>query len=177
MRRLLLILVCMCFLAGCQDSQKRDEESMKNYEAFINAVTNNKGIQSTFIPFDYKLVEQKQNDGSYQYEVQISNPRVAMYDIQAIAVDPAVDSNTNIYPCISLVGDDAKQIYYMIPYQANPSLGYISMIGLNGVSKEKQFTLHVLVSWKDSSRANTYRAYFNCSFAEAAELEDIQDEQ
>lgn len=172
MRRCLFIILCVMMLSGCSNSHQQDEESMKNYEAFINAVINNKGIQSTFIPFDYTLVQQKQTDGSYQYEVQIYNPRVAMYDIQAIAVDAAVDSNTNIYPCISLVGKDAKQAYYMIPYQSNPSLGYIEMIGLNGISKEKQFTLHVLVSWKDSSRANTYRAFFNVSFAE--EIEEAQ---
>lgn len=172
MRRCFFIVLCILLLAGCSNSNVQDEESVKNYEAFINAVINNKGIQSTFIPFDYALVQQQQADGFYQYEVQISNPRVAMYDIQAIAVDPAIDSNTNIYPCISLLGKDAKQAYYMIPYQSNPSLGYIEMIGLNGISKEKQFTLNVLVSWKDSSRANTYRAFFNVSFAQEANEQD-----
>lgn len=69
---------------------------------------NNKGSESKIIPFDYKLSVFKQKDNSYQYEIIISNPRVAMYNIQAIAVDPALDSNSNVYPCLGLLGDDAK---------------------------------------------------------------------
>lgn len=173
MRRWYLVMICaVLLLSGCSSRSRIEEESMKNYETFINAVINNKGIESKSIPFDYKMIQEKQNDGSYKYEVIINNPRVAMYDIQAIAVDQAVDSNTNIYPCLGLVGDDVDQSFYMIPYQSNPNLDYWQGIILDGISKDKQFTLNVLVSWKDSTRSNQYNAFFNCTFAEESESEE-----
>lgn len=173
MRRWNLVVICaILLLSGCSSRNRIEEESMKNYETFINAVINNKGIESKSIPFDYKMIQEKQNDGSYKYEVIINNPRVAMYDIQAIAVDQAVDSNTNIYPCLGLVGDDVDHSFYMVPYQANPNLDYWQGIILDGISKQKQFTLNVLVSWKDSTRSNQYNAFFNCSFAEESEEEN-----
>ncbi|WP_416326512.1 hypothetical protein [[Eubacterium] hominis] len=167
MRRCSLIAICLLvLLCGCSGKSKKEEESMKNYETFINAVMNNKGNVSKTIPFDYKLIQQKQADGSYKYEVIINNPRVAMYDIQAIAIDQAVDSNTNIYPCLGLVGDDIDHAYSMLPFQAYPDLDYWQGIILDGISKEKQFTLNVLVSWSDATRTNKFNAFFNLSFAE-----------
>lgn len=172
MRKVFPLILCMLLLlSGCNKRSKQEEESMKNYETFINAVINNKGIETKSIPFDYRLVQQKLDDGSYEYEVQIDNPRVAMYDIQAIAVNQANDSNTNVYPCIGILGKDISESFNLIPYQSNPNLDYWKGIGLNGISKDKQFTLNVMVSWKDSTRANKYSVFFNCSQLKKAENE------
>ena len=176
MRKCSLIVLCLLLLmSGCSRKSKKEEESMKNYETFINAVMNNKGAVSKTIPFAYSLIQQKQADGSYKYEVVINNPRVAMYDIQAIAVDQAVDSNTNIYPCLGLVGDDIDHSFNMLPFQAYPGADYWQGIILDGISKKKQFTLNVLVSWSDATRTNTFNAFFNLSFAE--ESGDEQEEE
>lgn len=167
MRKLsLLCLLCIFLLSGCMNSKINDKESIKNYESFIDAVLNNKGIASKVIPFDYKLNVIKQKDNTYQYEVLISNPRIAMYNIQAIAVDPSLDSNKNLFPCIGLLGEDTKESFNMIPFQANGQLNFVKMIGLDGVSSEKQFTLQVMVTWKDSSLVNTQRVFFNCNYVE-----------
>lgn len=167
MRKLsLLCLLSILLLNGCMSAKKDEHESIKNYESFITAVLNNKGIESKVIPFDYKLHVNKQNDNSYQYEVVISNPRVAMYNIQAIAVDPTVDSNKNLYPCIGLLGDDTKKSFQMIPFQSNGELNFVEKIGLDGVAFQNQFTLQVMVTWKDSSLVNTQRVFFNTHYVE-----------
>lgn len=167
MRKLsLLCLLCLFLLSGCANKKMEDKENVKNYESFIDAVLNNKGIESKVIPFDYKLNVYKQKDKTYQYEVVISNPRIAMYNIQAIAVDPALNSNENVFPCIGLLGDDAKISFKMIPFQANGALEFVKKIGLDGVSNKDQFTLQVMVTWKDSSLVNTQRVFFNCNYVE-----------
>lgn len=73
-------LLCFLLLTGCGDAHKEEQESIKNYESYVDAVLNNKGSESKIIPFDYKLSVFKQKDNSYQYEIIISNPRVAMYN-------------------------------------------------------------------------------------------------
>ena len=165
-RALTLTLAGSLLLTGCGDAHKEEQESIKNYESYVDAVLNNKGSESKIIPFDYKLSVFKQKDNSYQYEIIISNPRVAMYNIQAIAVDPALDSNSNVYPCLGLLGDDAKTSFNMIPYQANGARNFVSKIFLDGISEHDQFTLQVMVTWKDSKLVNTSRVFFTCNYAQ-----------
>lgn len=176
MRRLSIVcIVVMLLLTGCRNNHTDEAESLKTYETFIEAINNNKGIESKIIPFDYKLNVFKQKDNSYQYEIKIFNPRVAMYNIKMIAVDKAVDANQNIYPCLGILGDDASVSYNMIPFQGNAELGFIKMIGLDSVSREKQFTLNVMVTWENSDGVETSRVFFNSSFIE--EVNDTDNGQ
>lgn len=170
MRKFAVIgLLMLMLLSGCGSSKEEDKESIKNYESFIDAVVTNKGIESKIIPFDYKLNVYKQEDNTYQYEVVISNPRSAMYHIQAIAVNPDVDSNTNVHPCLGLLGEDAKQEFNMVPFQSNPQIGFYRGFSLEGVSDKSQFTLHIMVTWKDSALVKNNRVFFNLSFAQEAD--------
>ena len=102
----------------------------------------------------------------YKYEIELYNPQVAMYDIQAIAVDQNMDSNTNVYPCIGILGDDANSQYNMIPYQARGEKGFVKMIILDAISPKKQFTVNVMVTWKDSTLQNQSRVFFNCNYVQ-----------
>lgn len=167
MRRLSILLLAVLFIvSGCQLTGKNDEESVKIYESYIDAVINNQGIESKNIPFDYKMYVYKQKDDTYKYEIEISNPQVAMYNIQAIAVDQEIDSNSNIYPCLGILGDDGEEAYHMIPYQAYGEKGYIKGFVLDAVSRKQQFTVNVMVTWKDAALRTTSRAFFNCNYAQ-----------
>ncbi|MEG0469511.1 MAG: hypothetical protein RR562_06335, partial [Longicatena sp.] len=118
MRKLIVLWIAMIMLvSGCSNTKIDDKENMKNYENFIDTVMTNQGIESKIIPFDYKLNVYKQKDNSYQYELLVSNPRSAMYNVQAIAVNPDVDSNTNVHPCLGLLGEDAQLDFHMVPFQ------------------------------------------------------------
>lgn len=173
MRKCLLLgILIVCLISGCGSSSDSDVESMKNYETYIDSVLTNQGVESKIIPFDYNLNVYKQKDNSYQYEVEISNPRVAMYNIKAIAVNPLLDSNTNLYPCIGLLGEDADQTFHMIPYQGNASIGFIRGFSLDGVTSENQFTLQVMVTWEDSALLKNNRVFFNMHYAEEADDTD-----
>lgn len=169
-KMVILCLLVMTMLSGCGNSMKSDDkESVKNYENYIDAVVSNRGIESKIIPFDYKLNVYKSRDNSYQYEIVVSNPRSAMYHIQAIAVDPDIDSNTNVHPCLGLLGDDADMQFNMVPYQSNPEKGFYRGFSLEGVSKQSQFTMYVMVTWKDSALLKENRVFFNVSFAQEAD--------
>ena len=166
MRKLsILCILLTVFLTGCKNLHHQDSESIKVYESFIDAVVSNKGIESKIIPFEYKMNVFKQKD-DYKYEIELYNPQVAMYDIQAIAVDQNMDSNTNVYPCIGILGDDANSQSNMIPYQARGEKGFVKMIILDAISPKKQFTVNVMVTWKDSTLQNQSRVFFNCNYVQ-----------
>ena len=167
MQRLLICIVSLlCILSGCKNMSKEEQENIKIYESYIDAVDKNKGVVSKYIPFDYKMYVYKQDDDTYKYEIEIYNPQMAMYNIQSIAVDQDIDSNQNVYPCLGILGDDASVQYNMIPYQSYGKKGYIKMIILDAVSKRNQFTVNVMVTWKDRTLRNTSRVFFNCSYAQ-----------
>lgn len=172
-KKIFLCLFSLLLFSGCMTQAAKDEkESLKNYESYIDAIINNKGIESKNIPFDYKLNVVKKNDSSYEYEVIISDPQVSMYDIKAIAIDQSIDSNSNVFPCFGLLGDDYKTSYYMIPYQVNTQRNFIAGFALNAVSAKPQFTINVLVSWKDASLQKTSRVFFNCNY-----VQEVGDDQ
>lgn len=54
----------------------------------------------------------------------------------------------------------------MIPYQANGARNFVSKIFLDGISEHDQFTLQVMVTWKDSKLVNTSRVFFTCNYAQ-----------
>lgn len=165
-KKVLWMLLAFLFITGCSNSHSNNSESIQNYESYVDAVLSNAGSVSKNIPFDYSMSVVHQEDRSYQYEIVISNPRIAMYNVQAIAVNPAQDSNENVYPCLGLLGEDANIAFHMIPYQANGLRNYVSKIFLDGVTNENQFTIYVMVTWKDSSLTTTNRAFFTCNYAQ-----------
>ncbi|MEG0526727.1 hypothetical protein ACWG0P_09135 [Amedibacillus sp. YH-ame6] len=170
MRKLIVLWIAMIMLvSGCSNTKIDDKENMKNYENFIDTVMTNQGIESKIIPFDYKLNVYKQKDNSYQYELLVSNPRSAMYNVQAIAVNPDVDSNTNVHPCLGLLGEDAQLDFHMVPFQSNAEMGFYKGFSLEGVSDSEQFKLYVMVTWKDSALVNDHRVFFNVSFVQEAD--------
>lgn len=165
MKKVSILLISILFLCSGCNNKASEDDSVKNYNSFINAVNTNKGIVSENIPFEHTLEVTKQKDDSYRYQVLINNPLVAMYNVQMIVVNPEVNSNDNIYPCIGLLGDDAKNEFVMVPFQSNVGKNYVKGISLDGVSKVDQFTLNVLVAWKDKNRQTTYRSFFTKQFA------------
>lgn len=162
-----IILICLSFLlTGCFFKDDAEELSMKKYNDQLDAIVDNGGIVSEYIPFDYKMDVNKQEDGTYRYEISIYNPQRSMYDIEFIAMDPNLNRNEYIFPCIGIVGEDMNQDFHMIPNQSAPEKGYVKLLMLDSASKINPFTIHVMVQWKDASLQNISRVFFNCHYAE-----------
>ena len=168
MLKKLFLLSCIFLLTGCFLQNDQDDLSLKKYNDQLDAIIDNAGIVSEHIPFDYKMEVMKQDDGTYRYEISILNPQQAMYDIEFIAMDPSLNRNEYIFPCIGILGEDANTDFHMIPYQSAPSKGYVRLLMLDAVSLNNPFTINVMVQWKDASLQNTSRVFFNCHYAEEA---------
>ncbi len=163
-KKILCLLLCFT-LIGCK--AKKDDKynaSIQLYQNYIDLVVNNKGVESKSIPFNYKLNVVKNPSGKYTYEIDIYNPQIPMYQIKAIAVDQNVDANMYVYPCIGILGDDYERSFHMIPYQSNGKKGFVKMITLDAESSAEEFTVNVMVTWKDSTLQKESRAFFNCHY-------------
>lgn len=151
-----LILLCLVLLCGCVPFAKdRTKDYSLKYENYLEAIIDNSKQVTKNIPFDWKFNMLK-NEDKYIYEVSITNPRVAMSNIQFLAVDITEISEDTIAPCLGIF---EEELYNMIPNQANAEKGYYGGIGVNGDTTKSKFTLNCLVVYKDKNQNDNY-VYF-----------------
>ena len=68
----------------------------------------------------------------------------------------------------------------MLPFQSRKEKNFVSGMQLSGISQTPKFSLNILVTWKDYSKTNTYRAFFNYDYeyteSEEAPVENTEGE-
>ncbi|MGL5977588.1 MAG: hypothetical protein ACRCZJ_01130 [Erysipelotrichaceae bacterium] len=172
MKFTIIFLTSVLLLTGCgkRADVVSNEEKYKKYNASMEAIINNKGVVSDNIPFDYEVTisSTMSDDGTFPYAIIIDNPQVAMYDIEALAIDPNALDSGDIFPSAGIVDDSDS----MIPYQVDAEKGFPKGIILNGESATSSFTLQLMVTWKDYAKLNVYTSYFNVDVALEVESED-----
>lgn len=177
MKKIILILCLNLLLCSCSSSSTSDDtaEKMNRYEAYYNSVLDNERFAESSDFFDVEVVMNLLPDGSYRYDVIIDNPRIAMYDIQAIVVE-----NDTVFAQMdgmsASFGIFNSGSYIMIPNQVNRELGYIKGIDLSGTVDQPSVDLKMVVLWRDSSRVDQKRIYLqlkgNYGQNEAEELRE-----
>lgn len=165
MRKLgILCLSALFLLSGCNSADKKEKEALSNYNSFMEAIIENKGAESTDVPFKHTLEVTKEDDGTYRYTITISDPKVAMYDIEMMAYDKTIDSSKEWMPNLGVYGEaEVKNKYTMIPYQSK-SPDYVKGIQLSGISSTPKISINCLVTWKDYVKLNTTKAFFNYTY-------------
>lgn len=169
MRKLSFLLSLCLLLTGCfNKNDKKMLEYREKYENYIELIIDNSKQISTNLPFSWKF-SMAESDGKYTYDVIISNPKVAMSNVQMIAVDITQINESTIAPCVGLF---EETVYNMIPNQINTEKGYYPGIGVNGITDKNQFILNCLVVYKDKNQTDNY-VYFIIN----ADIEDFQSKE
>ena len=153
---LILCLATLFFVSGCSGNHISDEQQ-KIYDGFKDSLLNNGELISSNIPFKYNIDIQSKN-GKYIYTVRVSNPRVAMSNIQLMILNPDDLSEDYLSNTIGIFDETPV---YMIPNQSNKKAGYLKKIELQGVSSNKDFRVYALMSWKDSNQLTQYQVFFS----------------
>ena len=96
-------------------------------------------------------------DGAYRFYVTIDNPKAAMYNVEAIAIESDVDYSNEMAANIGLF-EDTK--YSMIPNQTNASKGFVKGVNISGVTKNENPVLYILVTWTNKDASATKREFF-----------------
>ena len=172
MKRMSLFL-CLILLCGCFNTNKSAYENSVKYENYLELIIDNSKQVTTNIPFDWNFNMYKSND-QYAYEVSITDPKVAMSNIQFLAVNIKEISEDIIAPCVGIFEENT---YNMIPNQANAEKDYYGAIGVNGITDKSKFTLNCLVVYKDKFQSDNY-VYFiiNADYADFEEKEVDKNE-
>lgn len=154
----------MLFLTACSTSKSYDSKTETNpddrYLDMVSLIHDNMATANTSSKyFDVTFEMSKINDG-YRYYCVIDNPKIAMYDVEALAIEPDVNYRKVM---AANIGVFDEKVYNMIPGQVDTDKGYVSGISISGISDKEETTLYVLVQWKNKDLSTTSREYIKAN--------------
>lgn len=152
-------MICI-LLVGCSNSETLIKEKFETYKLNYQSILNTTQFKSSSSSFVITTNITDLNDGNFRYDVFVDEPKIAMYDIEILAI---VDNgllliSDEMMPSIGIY-EDAE--YNLIPYQVNTELGFQEGFNLNGIVNTETINLKVLVMWKDYFKIKTEREYFS----------------
>ncbi len=159
MKKIVLFLCGLLLICGCsKSSEKYSEEKLALYRSYYNAVLENTTFEEYSRYFNLSSEVTQKDDGSWLYYIFVDTPQIAMYDVEMIVLEGLNDySDADMYPSFGIF-DDTE--YNMIPYQVNAEKGYVKGIVTSGDLQDINQTLYVMVAWKDLTRLNQSREFF-----------------
>ncbi len=156
MKKIILILLSLLCLCSCGKAGNNNNDLDSTYLSLIKSINEHETFLSSSNYYDIKAEMEKINDG-YRYYVTIDNPRIAMYDVEAIAIEPSLDYEKNMAANIGIFED---KVYCLIPNQKNTEKGYVSGIVISGIAQSPEVELSIYVSFKNADYSNTHTEYF-----------------
>ena len=124
MKKLFLILIVLLSLCACQDEGKEMANPDDRYMYIIEMIGEHDSFQDASNYFDISA-EMAKIDGGYRYYITIDNPRIAMYDIEMLAIEKNVDYRNTMAANVGIFEDKE---YNMVPNQANIEQGFVKGI-------------------------------------------------
>ena len=143
-------------LTGCQFIH--GNSTIQNSDKYIDlceVLLNHKDFldKSEFFDVSYDIT--KIDDG-YRFYVIIDNPKIAMYNIEAIALEKGFDYKNKMAANIGVFEDEG---YNIVPNQINVERRYVKGINISGVSQNRNTILYLLVQWNNKDFSTTSREF------------------
>ena len=157
MKKCFLIGAVLLFLFGCSPESKQEADPNVRYFDLISLIREYDSFQTSSNYFDINVENAVLADGGYRFYVTIDNARVAIYDLEAIAIEEGVDYSRTMAANIGIF-EDAQ--YNMVPNQANPEKGYYKGVVASATTDKPTTTLHILVQWKNKDLSVLHREFF-----------------
>lgn len=157
------LIVCLCLLlcaCGCSrnDENTISEEKLAKYASYYRTVLENENFEAASRYFDIYADFHKDENGNVIYYLYLDNAQIAMYDVEVIAIENMMPyQEAEMMPTKGIFED---QKFSMIPYQYNVNAGYVKGFAISGDVDEETVQLNVMVTWKDSTRLNVSREFF-----------------
>lgn len=160
-------------LTGCASEDNTIDASLnERYRDLVEQLQARDDFKtsSEFFDIDFDIAS---IDNGYRYYVTIDNAKVAMYEIEAIAIEKDVDY-TNLMAANIGLFEDIK--YSIIPGQVYASEGFVKGINISGTTSNATPTLYVCVIWHNKDLSITHREYFKLESVDQEDDNDIIDE-
>ncbi len=163
MKKLLIILLLIVTLSGCEKDETReiDKEKYNAYLTYYQSILAAEDKQESSHCFDIELVVNKLDDNYYRYDIIIDNPKVAMYNIKALAIIETLSleiDKENMMPSVGILDD---YHFNMIPGQVDKEKDFYEGIILSLTSEESALRVSVMVDYKPLNDEHTIRQYFS----------------
>lgn len=146
----------MCILlTGCGFDVTKDVSVDSRYEDMIELLTTNEkfAIDSNYYDVSYDIV--KLNEG-YRYYIYIDNPRIALYNVQVLAIEDGVDYSRYMAANVGIF-EDTK--YHLVPNQTNIDKGYVKGLMISGITEKNELEIKLMVCWSDRVSSTNEREY------------------
>lgn len=170
MKKMMTCLLALMMLCGCkqQDENIVSEEKLAKYSSYYRTVLENENFESGSRYFDIYAEFHKSEEDSVIYYVYVDNAQIAMYDVEVIAIENMEPyQESQMMPTKGIFED---QKFSMIPYQYNVNAGYVKGFAISGDVDAKDVQLNIMVTWKDSTRLNVSREFFEFNNLEAGAM-------
>lgn len=154
MRKIVTILLVLFCLTACQNSKTESASGNEKYLDYCELLSSHSDFKEKSEFFDVSFDIATIEDG-YRYYIIVDNPKIAMYNIEAIAIEKGNDYRLNMAANIGIY----DKTYAMIPNQANIKEGFVKGFSISAISKNKTPTLYLLVQWTNSDTSITSREY------------------
>ena len=150
----------------------------RSYEAYYSEIMNNELFVESSNYFDITTVVNQLGNNEYRYDVIIDNPKIAMYDINALVIENNQelfnDAEDSVMP---LIISTSNSPIHLIPFQVNIAEGYVKGIVLSGIVAEIPFNAKILVTWKDYGEVKSFKEFLEFEIDEVVEeIEEPNEE-
>ena len=176
MKKIFLCFVFVTMFVGCNRMTETNKNlSYINYQGYYEAIEENTRFNSELLYYSLDGKMSVLPDGTYRYYVFLENPQIAMYNVIFLGVENDIPfaQADKMMPSIGIF---ETQKYNLIPYQSNPSRGYVKGLVISGETTDPTIRLKLLIEWTDKSHEKITREYFICNLDENSFTIDTMDD-
>lgn len=156
MKRLLAIFLCLLLISGCSQS---DDHTMDERYFDMLALLESEQNYQTPINYAVSVELSATDDGNYRYYVIIDETKIAMYEIQAMAI---VEGDDYSQTMAANVGIFEGVSYAMIPNQTNVDAGYVGGLSISGLTDHAPCRVLVMVRYRlEGDHESVIREYYS----------------
>ena len=142
-------------LSACSSDSTINKSASERYNSMIEQLSSRTDFKSSSEYFDISFDIASIENG-YRFYISIDEPKVAMYNIEAIAIEANVDYSNIMAANIGLFEDEK---YSLIPNQSYADKGFVKGVNISGTSENANPTLYVLVVWSNKDLSVTKREF------------------
>lgn len=164
-KKFFCIFLLVFVLSSCSDDKNSNSSSMKRYNSMIEQLKSRTDFKEKSEYFDINL-DVVSIDKGYRFYVIIDNCKLAMYNIEAIAIENNVDYSEEMAANIGLFEEFS---YSMIPNQTYIAKGFVKGISISGISKNEKPVILVLVTWTNKDLSITKKEFFRLEVSDESE--------
>lgn len=157
MKKILLILFLLLGLVACKkEANIQKEVPYQHYSDMKQLILENDKYtnKSSYMNINAEIA--KTAEGSYRYYIFIDNPKVAMYDVKAMALVSKQDY-TNLMAANFGIFDDIK--YNLVPNQILIDKGYLKGFVMSGITENANVKLKLLIQWQNEEHSDVFQEF------------------